>query len=184
MGKSSKGKNFEGPGDFTLPAVGKTLSAPEMSGTKALRRGTPVRVEFGVALVKMMTTPPRKKNTTRRRRERQEEKRGNALNPFFLGVSAQPHLGIGSAALKGSNIALDTCVYKTMAGSPFEVTSQCHSECVHRVDIVEAHLGSTKFSRRAVFSVKRVEVYPASHHPTLTEPRSLFAPSLCSHPVT
>ena len=73
IGKSSKERNSEGPGAFTLSAVGKTLSAPEMSGTKALRRGTPVRVELGVAMTEMMMAPPRKKNTTPKRRERQEE---------------------------------------------------------------------------------------------------------------
>ena len=106
MAKPSKERNSEGPGDFTLPAVGKNLSAPEMSGTKALRRATPVRVEFGVALVEMMMTPPRKKNATRRRRERQEERRGSTLSPFFLGVSAQLHLGMVMTMTKGMAISL------------------------------------------------------------------------------
>ena len=106
MGKSAKERNSEGPGDFTLPAVGKTLSTPEVSGAKTLRRDTPVRVELGVALVEMMMTPPRKKNTPRRRRERQEEGRGNTLSPFFLDVSAQPHLGMTMTRTKGVAISL------------------------------------------------------------------------------
>ena len=111
MGKSAKERNPEGPGDFTLPAVGKNLSAPEMSGTKTLRRDTPVRAKLGVALVEMMMTPPRKKNTTRRRRERQEEGRGSILSPFFLDVSAQLHLGMAMTRTKGVAISLSACAF-------------------------------------------------------------------------
>ena len=171
MGKSSKERNSEGPGDFTLPAVGKTLSTPEVSGTKTLRRDTPVRVKLGVALVEMMMTPPRKKNTTRRRRERQEEGRGSILSPFFLDVSAQPHLGMAMTRTKGVAISLSACAFTILWREARLRWLHNVIKNVRRADIVEVHLGSTQFSRRRVFSVKRVEIYPASHHPTLTEPR-------------
>ena len=55
-----------------------------------------------------------------------------------------------------------------MAGNPLKWLHNVIKN-VRRAGIVEVHLGSSKFSRRQVFSVKRVEGYPASHHPTLTE---------------
>ena len=149
-----------------------------MSGAKALRRDTPVRVELRVALVEMMMTPPRKKNATRRRRERQEEGRGIILSPFFLDVSAQPHLGMAMTRTKGVAISLSACAFTILWREARLRWLHNVIKNVRRADIVEVHLGSTKFSRRKVFSVKRVEVYPASHHPTLTEPRRTSAAAI------
>jgi len=122
--------------------------------------------------------PPRKKNTTRRGRERREEGRGSILSPFFLDVSAQPHLGMAMTRTKGVAISLSTCAFTILWRETRLKWLHNVIKNVRRADIVEVHLGSTKFSRRKVFSVKRVEVYPASHHPTLTEPRRASADSI------
>ena len=56
-----------------LSAVGKILSASEMTGPKTFRRGTLARVEMEIAVMGVTVASPRKKNATPRRQERQEE---------------------------------------------------------------------------------------------------------------
>ena len=56
-----------------LSAVGKILSAPEMTGPKTFRRGTLTRVEMEIAVMGVTVASPRKKNATPKRQERQEE---------------------------------------------------------------------------------------------------------------
>ena len=56
-----------------LSAVGKILSASEMTGPKTFRRGTLARVEMGIAVMGVTVASPRKKNATPIRQERQED---------------------------------------------------------------------------------------------------------------
>ena len=93
-----------------------------------------------------MMAPPRKKNTTPRRRERQEEEWGSILSPLFLDASTQPHLGMEMTMTKRVAIPLSECAFTILWREARLKWLDNVIKSVRRVDIVEAHLGSMKFS--------------------------------------